>query len=458
MTDPRLSALLEGRLHDPHSVLGVHRSASTWVVRHVDPHAESLSVRTATGLTPMTRVAPGLHEAVLPTEPPLPLTLVAARGMGKQEEVVSPWSVAPTLGEQDLYLFNEGRLMRAWRVLGAVPMTHGGIAGVRFACWAPNAERVSVVGEFNAWDGRAHPMTSRGASGVWELFIPGVRTGALYKFEIRARGTGAVFVKFDPFGQRYELRPGTAAKVCEPARHVWKDDGWMAARAKRDWLHAPLNAYEVHLGSWKRHPDGRFYTYRDLAEHLIPYALDLGYTHLELLPVSEHPLDESWGYQATGYFAPTSRYGTPDEFRAFVDACHQAGLGVILDWVPGHFPRDDWALARFDGTALFEHEDPRLGLHQEWGTHVFNYARNEVRSFLLSSAAYWLEEFHLDGLRVDAVASMLYLDYSRKPGEWIPNPHGGRENLEAIGFLRDLNTLVHQDYPGALTFADESTA
>jgi 1,4-alpha-glucan branching enzyme len=292
---------------------------------------------------------------------------------------------------------------------------------------------------------------------VWELFVPGVVPGAFYKFEIRSRPSGELLIKTDPYGHAFEKRPRTAAIVAG-SDFAWNDGAWMEARARWDWLHAPVNIYEVHPGSWRRHPDGRTYTYRELAESLIPYAVDMGYTHIELLPVTEHPLDESWGYQTTGYFAATSRFGTADDLRFFIDTCHGAGIGVILDWVPGHFPLDDWALERFDGTALYEHEDPRMGMHQDWGTHVFNYARTEVRSFLLSSANYWLSEFHFDGLRVDAVAAMLYLDYSRKEGEWIPNRFGGRENLEAIDFLRELNTMVHGEFPGALTHAEESTA
>ncbi len=456
VNDPRFDQLLAGRQHDPLEILGVHPAGRGWVVRHMDPHASSVTLRDGDQSVPLVSVAPGLWEVTVPREPAKPLRLVVDHG-GWKSEITSPWVFPPTIGDDDLYLFNAGRLTRGWKVLGAIATQRGGTAGVRFACWAPNAERVSVVGDFNRWDGRVHPMVSRGASGVWELFIPDLLPDTLYKFEIRHRASGTVFVKSDPYGRAFELRPGTAARV-QTSRFEWSDAPWMLARAHREWLHAPLNAYEVHLGSWKRHPDGAFYTYAEMAAHLIPYALDMGYTHLELLPVSEHPLDESWGYQTTGYFGVTSRFGTPDEFRSFVDACHRAGLGVILDWVPGHFPRDAWALARFDGSALYEHEDPRMGLHEEWGTHVFNYGRKEVCSFLLSSAAFWLEEFHLDGLRVDAVASMLYLDYSRRAGEWIPNRFGGRENLEAIEFLRALNAMVHRDYPGALTFAEESTA
>ena len=355
---------------------------------------------------------------------------------------------------QALYLFNEGRNYQAYRFLGAHPAP----AGTVFRVWAPNAGAVSVVGDFNGWRGGANPLRSLGASGVWEASVAEAAPGHLYRFEIVNRDTGARLVKADPYARGFELRPGSAAWIVGPSGHAWGDGDWLARRVAWDWLHAPINIYEVHAGSWMRHPDGRPYLWRELAERLVPYAVGQGYTHLELLPVTEHPLDESWGYQTTGYFAPTSRYGSPDDLRAFIDACHQAGLGVILDWVPGHFPQDAWALARYDGTALYEHEDPRLGLHADWGTHIFNYGRHEVKSFLLSSAHWWLSEFHFDGLRVDAVASMLYLDYSRKDGEWLPNPYGGRENLEAIEFLKALNAMVHAEFPGALTIAEESTA
>jgi len=352
-----------------------------------------------------------------------------------------------------LYLFNEGRNFQAYRLLGA----HFGPEGTTFRVWAPNAEAVSVVGEFNDWRPEVHKLRSLGDSGIWEATVSEAALHQLYRFAIRSRD-GAVLIKSDPYARGIELRPGSAAYITPPSAHVWGDGEWMTRRAAWDWLHAPVNIYEVHAGSWMRHPDGQPYLWRELAERLIPYALEMGYTHLELLPVTEHPLDESWGYQTTGYFAPSARYGSPDDLRYFIDACHQAGLGVLLDWVPGHFPQDDWALARYDGTALYEHDDPRLGVHVEWGTHIFNYGRHEVRSFLLSSAYWWLSEFHFDGLRVDAVASMLYLDYSRKAGEWLPNQYGGRENLDAIAFLQDLNAMVHGEFPGALTIAEESTA
>jgi 1,4-alpha-glucan branching enzyme len=456
MTDTRAEALLDGRLHDPNAFLGRHRDASGWVVRHFDPRARAAWLHVGGAHEPLRACGGGLFEWRGAREPGDPPIIEVQRGEARMVSA-SPWSFAPEIAERDRYLFNEGRLTQGWRMLGAHCRSRGGVAGVRFACWAPNAERVSVVGDFNAWDGRAHPMQVHGG-GLWELLVPGLGPGALYKFEIRNRASGAVMVKTDPYGRSFELRPGTAARVAGPPAHAWGDSAWMEARARHDWLRTPMNVYELHAASWKRHPGGRFWNWDELAADLIPYALDMGFTHLELLPVTEHPLDESWGYQCSGYFAPTSRHGTPDQFRAFVDRCHQAGLGVILDWVPAHFPQDDWALARFDGTALYEHEDPRLGLHVDWGTLVFNFGRNEVKSFLLSSAAYWLSEFHVDGLRVDAVASMLYLDYSRKAGEWLPNRHGGRENLEAIDFLRELNALVHGEFPGALTLAEESTA
>jgi 1,4-alpha-glucan branching enzyme len=456
--DRHLELLLQARLHDPYCCLGAHRDGADWVVRVYNPAATQAWIETAAGWMPLAAVrAPGLFERrdrVPPTRP----WRVRFREDTGMREMFDPYAFPPEISDHDLFLFNAGRLYEAWRTLGAHFTERNGVPGTRFAVWAPNAERVSVVGDFNRWDGRVHPMASHGASGVWELFLPEISHGTLYKFEIRNRDSGGVAPKTDPYGRWFELRPGTAARVASASPYSWKDDAWMAERARCDWLHAPFNVYEVHAGSWRRHGNGKPMNYRELAEALVPYARDMAYTHIELLPVTEHPLDESWGYQTTGYFAPTSRYGEPDDLRSFVDACHRAGLGVILDWVPGHFPQDDFALASFDGTALYEHEDPRRGLHREWGTQAFNYGRREVRGFLLSSAHYWLSEFHLDGLRVDAVASMLYLDYSREEGEWLPNKYGGRENLEAIDFLRELNALVHRDFPGALSIAEESTA
>jgi 1,4-alpha-glucan branching enzyme len=453
--------ILAARHHDPFAYLGLHPEDGTLVFRAFLPHAENASIQTAGGWQDLQRVhESGLYEfhAQTPEEHPLVPCLMRLQKGGSSWEQYDPYSFTATITGDELYLFGEGRLKESYTMLGAHLMTQQEVSGVRFAVWAPNAERVSVVGNFNNWDGRVHPMRAHGSSGVWELFIPGLQVGEIYKFEIRNRQTGNVLVKTDPYGFSFELRPGTAASVAARDRHVWQDQEWLQKRAKADWLRAPFNCYEVHLGSWHRNAEGGFLNYRELADRLIPYMQEMGYTHIELLPVSEHPLDESWGYQTTGYYAVTNRFGTPDDFRYFVDSFHQAGMGVILDWVPGHFPKDDWALARFDGTALFEHEDPRLGEHQDWGTYIFNYGRNEVRNFLLANAHYWLEEFHIDGLRVDAVASMIYLDYSRKHGEWLPNKYGGRENLEALDFMRQLNMMVHEDFPGAFTIAEESTA
>ncbi|MBI3902474.1 MAG: 1,4-alpha-glucan branching protein GlgB [Nitrosomonadales bacterium] len=456
-SDPRTDMLLQGRLYDPYSYLGPHHEKNGYIVRAFLPYASEVSLDTASGSAPMQRIHPdGLFEWH-GNEPPAYPYLLRITEDNTQRLVHDPYTFPPSISDFDLHLFNEGKLHQGYRFLGSHAMEINGVTGIRFAVWAPNAERVSVVGEFNRWDGRIHPMGAHGSSGVWELFIPGIAHGALYKFEIRNRN-GALLVKSDPYAHAFEVRPGTAARAGAQANHTWQDTAWMSQRSQWDWLHAPLNVYEIHAGSWKRHPDGRFYSYRELAAHLIPYAHEMGYTHIELMPVSEHPLDESWGYQTTGYFAATSRFGSPDDLCYFVDSCHLAGIGVLLDWVPAHFPQDAFALARFDGTSLYEHEDPRLGYHHDWGTHIFNYGRNEVKSFLLSSAHYWLSEFHFDGLRVDAVASMLYLDYSRKADEWLPNKYGGRENLEAIDFLRELNIMVHDAFPGALTLAEESTS
>jgi 1,4-alpha-glucan branching enzyme len=365
----------------------------------------------------------------------------------------------PLITDYDLYLFGEGNHTRIYDRLGAHPVTVDGVAGVHFAVWAPNAASVSVVGDFNEWDGRRHPMRALGESGVWAVVVPGAAEGQRYKFELHLRSGGLV-LKTDPYGFAFELAPATAAIICRPD-YQWTDDGWMEERAALgSWLERPLATYEVHLGSWARVPeDGdRYLTYAELAARLIPYVKEMGYTHIELLPVMEHPFSGSWGYQVTGFYAPTSRFGSPADFKAFVNECHRAGIGVILDWVPGHFPKDAFALARFDGTALYEHADPRQGEHRDWGTLIFNYGRNEVRNFLLANALFWLQEYHIDGLRVDAVASMLYLDYSRQTGQWVPNRFGGRENLEAIEFLRQLNTLTHAEHPGTITIAEESTS
>lgn len=364
---------------------------------------------------------------------------------------------SPALSEFDLHLFAEGRHWHIYNVLGAHLGNRRGIEGARFAVWAPNAQAVSVIGDFNDWDSGRHPMAVNKDSGVWSVFIGGVKSGHLYKFAITTRN-GHHITKTDPYGQAFEHRPSNAAVVTERGHYAWGDGDWFEHRNRFDWQQSPISVYEVHPGSWRHHGSGRWLTYRELADQLVPYVLETGFTHIELLPITEHPLDESWGYQTTGYYAPTSRYGSPDDLRYLVDLCHQNNIGVILDWVPGHFPDDDFALAEFDGTALYEHEDPRRGRHQDWGTLIYNYGRHEVRNFLIGSALFWLDTFHMDGLRVDAVASMLYLNYSRNEGEWLPNEHGGHENLEAIRFLQDLNRVCQSRFPGVLMMAEESTS
>ena len=362
------------------------------------------------------------------------------------------------LTSYDLHLLGEGTHFDAFNKLGAHLIEHDGVSGVHFAVWAPNARRINVVGDFNGWKGDAHPLRPLEQSGYWETFVAGLPKGAKYKFEVHG-ADGRTVLKADPCGRYFETPPHTASVVWDSGEYQWADSEWMAARIERDrWLKQPMSVYEVHLGSWQKTPDGRVHSYREMAERLVPYVKDLGFTHVELLPVMEHPYTGSWGYQVIGFFAPTSRFGTPEDFKFLVDAFHQAGIGVILDWVPGHFPKDQHGLARFDGTALYEHADPRQGEHQDWGTLVFNYGRHEVRSFLLSNAIFWLKEFHIDGLRVDAVASMLYLDYSRNPGEWIANQYGGRENLEAIEFIKQLNMLVEHECAGTFVCAEESTS
>jgi len=364
---------------------------------------------------------------------------------------------SPALSEFDLHLFAEGRHWHIYNVLGAHLVNHRGTEGARFAVWAPNARAVSVIGDFNNWDSGRHAMAGNDGYGVWSVFVAGVKPGHLYKFAITTRN-GHHITKTDPYGQAFEHRPSNAAVVTERGHYAWGDGDWLERRNRFDWQQSPISVYEVHPGSWRHHGSGRWLTYRELADQLVPYVLETGFTHIELLPVTEHPLDESWGYQTTGYYAPTSRYGSPDDLRYFVDQCHQNNIGVILDWVPGHFPDDDFALAQFDGTALYEHEDPRRGRHQDWGTLIYNYGRHEVRNFLIGSALFWLDTFHMDGLRVDAVASMLYLNYSRNEGEWLPNEHGGHENLEAIRFLQDLNRVCQSRFPGVLMMAEESTS
>jgi 1,4-alpha-glucan branching enzyme len=462
LADPahaEIASLLAGRLHDPFRVLGRHPLPDGRVVVRVFLPATIEAWLPAIGASFMRVGQTDLFEwAGSPAGLPSRYRVRWRSDDGREHEQVDPYCFPPLLESRDLDAFSRGEHWHAWWMLGAHVMTVDGIAGVRFAVWAPDAERVSVVGDFNRWDGRRHPMRSRGGSGVWELFIPGLAGGELYKCEIRNRWNGALLLKADPYGRRKEPRPSTASIVTPPSTYRWGDAEWLQARASQDWLQMPMSVYEVHLGSWRRRHDGGFLNYREIADQLASYASALGFTHVELLPVTGYPLDESWGYQPTGYFAPTRRYGEPDDLRYLVDRLHQAGIGVLLDWVPGHFPKDDHGLARFDGSALYEYPDPRKGEHAEWGTLVFNYDRNEVRSFLYSSALYWLKEFHFDGLRVDAVASMLYLDYSRNAGEWTPNVHGGNENLEAVAFLRRLNELTHAECPGTVTIAEESTA
>jgi 1,4-alpha-glucan branching enzyme len=443
--------------HDPFSYLGKHVHGHEEVVRAFIPGA--LSVAIADLDIALRRI---LDSDLFEWRGPPGLIPDRYRLVWTTNEgtfsAYDPYCFPAQISDYDLYLFGEGSHRHLYRVLGAHLCVIDEVHGARFAVWAPNAERVSVVGDFNAWDGRRHPMRNRGPSGVWELFIPGLREETLYKFEIRNRETGSIYLKADPYGQRFEKRPKTASIIHAERAFAWGDREWIEARRQADWMHTPISIYEIHLGAWQRGEHGEFLNYRELADRLVPYVKDMGFTHVELMPITEHPLDASWGYQTTGYYAVTSRYGSPDDFRHFVNQFHQHGIGVILDWVPAHFPRDAHGLARFDGSALYEHADPRRGEHRDWGTLIFNYGRNEVRNFLLSSALYWLDEFHIDGLRVDAVASMLYLDYSRNPGDWTPNIHGGNENLEAIDFLRRLNQLTHELHPGTLTFAEESTA
>ncbi|MBU0500127.1 MAG: 1,4-alpha-glucan branching protein GlgB [Gammaproteobacteria bacterium] len=451
-----MEKFLDFRHHDPFAVLGRHIEGKDAVVRTFIPccqaltlveNGEAMTRKEGTDLFEWRGPAAGL---------PKRYRLRWTDDQGHAHEQYDTYCFPPQLGDLDMHLFAEGRHLHAYRFLGAHEHQADGVDGVLFAVWAPNAERVSVIGDFNRWDGRTHCMRVRGDSGIWELFIPGLGAGVLYKFEIRTK-EGFLRVKADPYANAFQMRPETACWV-NRSDYRWDDEAWMNRRAWQDWQHTPMSVYEVHLGSWQRDDQGHFLNYRELAHRLAEYVNWLGFTHIELLPITEHPFDGSWGYQSTGYFAPTSRFGSPDDFRYFVDHLHQRGIGIILDWVPAHFPKDDFALAKFDGTALYEHEDPRLGEHRDWGTLIYNYGRNEVRNFLLSSAVYWLEEFHLDGLRVDAVASMLYLDYSREANDWIPNEYGGRENLRAVDFIRHLNEEVHRHFPGALVMAEESTA
>jgi len=471
-----VAAVCGGYCHDPFSVLGMHKVSIDQrlivSVRTFYPFAREMAVRVLDSgeVVPMQRIhSDGFFEALFwkRTEP-FPYRLILTEDNGTVREFFDPYAFPLLLSDFDLYLIAQGEHRQLWKALGGhileleAPNSAGEkVRGVRFAVWAPNALRVSVVGDFNRWDGRVHPMRFRHEAGIWELFLPEALLGGaesvLYKFEVKGRYAGYLQLKADPVGFFHEVRPKSASILWDLGRYRWNDEDWLSRRHEVQRLDKPIAIYEVHLGSWRRGEGGRWLTYRELAEQLVPYVRDMGFTHIELLPVMEHPLDESWGYQVTGYFAPTSRYGTPDDFKAFVDACHQAGIGVFLDWVPAHFPKDMHGLVFFDGTNLYEYSDWR-GDHPDWHTKVFNFGRTEVCNFLIASALFWLKEYHADGLRIDAVASMLYLDYSRKQGEWQPNIYGGNEHLEAIAFLKRLNEVIHAEVSDALTIAEESTA
>jgi 1,4-alpha-glucan branching enzyme len=446
-----IARLVRGEHHEPHRVLGPHPQDGQVVIRAWRPDATAVAALVGADRVELDRVHPaGLFEGAV-ARSRVPTYQLEVSYQSGTYTLDDPYRFLPTIGEIDLHLFGEGRHERLWQKLGAHQLELDGVTGTGFAVWAPNARAVRVVGDFNRWDGRLHPMRSLGPSGVWELFVPGVGAGARYKYEL-VTANGDLVLKADPMAQATEAPPATAS-VVYTSSYQWDDEAWMASRPERQTISAPISIYEVHLGSWRKG-----LSYRELADRLPDYVAEMGFTHVELMPVAEHPYGGSWGYQITGYYAPTARFGTPDDFRYLVDRLHQRGIGVIVDWVPAHFPKDAWALARFDGTALYEHADPRRGEHPDWGSLVFNMGRNEVRNFLVANALYWLGEFHIDGLRVDAVASMLYLDYSRNQGEWVPNRFGGNEDLEAVDFLRSFNAVVYREHPGAVTVAEESTA
>lgn len=457
-------AIMQARGKDPHQLLGMHllkekgivvramlsNAAKVEVVPVHDKRKASFSLK---------RLHPsGLFEGYQPKCSSIyAYDLVITDYQGRVRRTRDPYSFLPSIDSQTEYLFGKGEEHKLYEKLGSHLREYDGVKGVSFAVWAPNAQRVSVVGDFNSWDGRYYPMRCLGSSGIWELFIPGLEEGIRYKYEIRDCN-GAIRLKTDPMGFTFEVPPQTATIVHDLGGYKWGDSDWIEKRKKQNWFNSPMCIYEVHIGSWKKKGPYESYTYREIAPLLVDYVKKMGFTHVEFLPIAEHVYYPSWGYQVTGYYAPTSRFGSPQDFMFLVDILHKAGIGVLVDWVPAHFPADDFALARFDGTALYEHADPRQGYHQDWGTYIFNYGRNEVRNFLIANALFWLEKYHIDGLRVDAVASILYLDYSRKHGEWIPNKYGGRENLEAIEFLREVNYLTHTEYPGTVTVAEESTA
>jgi len=457
-----IARFLHGLHSDPFRLLGPHRVGDDLQIRAFLPDARGVDIvldREPEKSISAERVSEeGFFCATVPgAARDLPYRLRITKSDGSEQVARDPYQYGPIMGDVDLHLFTEGQHWEIYEKFGAHLRTIGDATGVYFAVWAPNAQRVSVVGDFNDWDGRVNPMRKLLGAGVWELFLPGIKQGAHYKFEIRTLAD-AVLLKSDPFAFFNQHGKSTASLVYDLGRYVWNDSGWMEARRKKDWPRSPISIYEVHLGSWRRKEGNRQLTYLELADTLLPYVLEMGYTHIELLPIAEHPFEGSWGYQVTHYYAPTSRFGPPDDLRHFVDKCHQAGVGVIMDWVPAHFPKDAHALAEFDGTDLYEHMDPRQGEHQDWGTLIFNFGRNEVRNFLIGNALFWLDKYHIDGLRVDAVASMLYLDYSRQPGQWIPNVYGGRENLDAIYFLKRFNEICYERFPGIITIAEESTA
>ena len=455
-----LEQIVNGEHGHPHAVLGPHVHEGAVTVRVLKPLASSVVIRHNGTETRLEHEHEGIWAGVLNGENDVPDYRIAVSYDDGPIELDDPYRFLPTLGQVDLHLINEGRHELLWTVLGArvhhYQTPTGTVSGTSFAVWAPSARSVRLKGDFNSWDGREHPMRQLGASGVWELFVPGIGAGTTYKFGVRG-ADGEWREKADPMAFHAEVAPATSSRVTE-SQHTWNDAEWMAARADRKPVAEAMSIYELHLGSWKRHPGGGFWSYDELADDLVPYLSDLGFTHVELMPVMQHPFGGSWGYHVTSYFAPDSRYGDPDGFRRLVDRLHQAGIGVILDWVPGHFATDEWALARFDGTPLYEDPNPQRGWHKEWGSHIFNFGRPEVRNFLYANALYWLEEFHADGLRVDGVASMLYLDYAREAGEWSPNKHGGRENLEAVQFLQEMNATVYKRVPGVVTIAEESTS
>jgi 1,4-alpha-glucan branching enzyme len=474
-----IDALLNGRHTDPFALLGPHPVPGGWAIRFFLPWAQDASIAIVSGgdgarpaarktikIADAVKLRPdGFFEALWPSNqsaPPAPgsYKIQGRNDRGENFEIYDTYSFPYFLSEFDLYLMGEGRHYDTYEKLGAHVKTVQEVQGVNFAVWAPSARRVSVVGDFNRWDGRVNVMRARGSSGIWELFVPELQDGTIYKYEIIGPNGEMLPLKADPYAFRAELRPATGSIVATLENYQWNDTKWMKERPQTNWFEAPISIYEVHLGGWRRVPEqnNRWLSYRELSDQLIPYVKNLGYSHIELLPIMEHPFDGSWGYQTLGYFAATSRYGTPAEFMEFIDRCHNAGIGVLLDWTPAHFPRDTYGLAQFDGTHLYEHSDPRQGAQLDWGTLVYNYGRNEVRNYLISNALFWLDKYHIDGLRVDAVASMIYLDYSRKPGEWVPNKYGGRENLEAVDFLKRLNEITFERFPGILTIAEESTA